>query len=225
MSARPGTQLARRPLHFVVVADCSGSMASDGKMQALNTALRETIPHLVDVATQNPHAEVLLRVLAFSTGARWHLAAPTPVDRVVWEDLEPAGYTDLGAALNELTAQLRVPPMEERALPPALVLISDGMPTDDWKPALGRLLDEPWGQRAVRISVGIGRDADYDVLHRFMGGGDVRPLSAHNPEQLVRMIRWASMHASRAASTPTPERRGVVPYRPTDPNDASVVVW
>ena len=225
MSARPGTLLARRPLHFIVIADCSGSMASDGKMQALNTALRETIPHLVDVAGQNPHAEVLLRVLAFSTGARWHLAEPTPVDRVVWEDLQPAGYTDLGAALAELTTKLRVPPMEERALPPALVLISDGMPTDDWKPALGRLLDEPWGQRSVRISVGIGRDADYDVLHKFMGSGDVTPLSAHNPEQLVRMIRWASMHASRAASTPTPERRGVVPYRPTDPNDASVVVW
>src|SRR5262245_14819027 len=60
MNARPGTSLARRPLHFIVVADCSGSMASDGKMQALNTALRETIPHLVDVAAQNPHADVLL---------------------------------------------------------------------------------------------------------------------------------------------------------------------
>jgi uncharacterized protein YegL len=200
---RPGSVLARRPLHFFVIADCSGSMAADGKMQALNNALRETIPHLVDVAEQNPHAEVLVRVIAFSTGARWHIAAPTPVEQLRWEDLEPGGYTDLGAAMLLLAEQLKVPPMQERALPPAAVLISDGLPTDDFDSGLAALLSEPWGERSVRMAVGIGRDADHEVLQRFIGSGDLAPVTANNPEQLVRLIRWASTHAGRVASTLT----------------------
>ncbi len=116
----------------------------------------------------------------------------------MWEDLEAGGYTDLGAALRELATKLRVPPMEERALPPAVVLISDGMPTDDYRAALGRLLDEPWGLRAVRMAVGIGREVDREVLQRFIGPDGGEPVSANNPEQLVRMIRWATTHASPA---------------------------
>lgn len=200
MSERPGSTLAARPLHFFIVADCSGSMASDGKMQALNNAIRETLPHLQEVSTQNPHAKMLIRVIAFSTGARWHVERPVPVEEMVWEDLDANGYTDFGAALDLLAPQLRVPPMEERSLPPAVLLISDGMPTDDFRPALGRFLDEPMGRQAVRIAVGIGRDADIEVLERFMGSSEFGPVTANNPEQLVKMIRWASTHASRVAS-------------------------
>jgi uncharacterized protein YegL len=223
MGERPGSVVARRPLHFFVVADCSGSMAADGKMQALNTAMRETLPHLVSVAGQNPHAELLLRVLAFSTGARWHVEKPTAVESFEWRDLEPGGYTDLGAALLELAAQLAVPPMEERALPPAIILVSDGMPTDDWRRGLGALLDQPWGGRAVRMAVGIGRDADREVLQRFIGRDDSAPLNASNPEQLVRLIRWASTHAGRVASTMSPDEAGSPGSALTDAT--SEIVW
>ena len=41
MAKRPGGELATRPLHFIWIADCSGSMSVDGKIQALNTAIRD----------------------------------------------------------------------------------------------------------------------------------------------------------------------------------------
>ena len=200
-------------------------MASDGKMQALNNAIREMVPHLVDVAAQNPHAEMLVRAIAFSSGARWHIGSPVPVDELRWEDLSTEGYTDLGAALDLLVPQLRVPPMEERALPPAVLLISDGMPTDEYKPALGRFLDEPMGRHAVRMAVGIGRDADVEVLERFMGGTDTGPLTANNPEQLVQMIRWASTHASRVASNLAPQPRGFGPLTEDEVSSPSELIW
>ncbi|HET9730688.1 MAG TPA: VWA domain-containing protein [Acidimicrobiia bacterium] len=203
MSERPKLTVARRPLHFFIVADCSGSMAGDGRMRALNNAIREALPHLRAVAEQNPHAELLVRAIAFSTGARWHLAEATEVDALRWLDLEAGGYSDLGAGLELLAAELRVPPMPERALPPAIVLISDGMPTDDWRAALARLLDEPWGARSVRLAVGIGRQVDHEVLETFIGNPEIAPVTANNPEQLVRLLRWASTHAGRAASQPS----------------------
>lgn len=223
MSSRPGNTLAQRPLHFFVLADCSGSMAADGKMQALNNAMRETIPHLVEVADANPHAMVLVRVLAFSTGARWHVDAPTPVEEFQWADLTADGYTDLGAALDLLAGELSSPPMEERALPPAIVLVSDGMPTDDYRVAYNALVDEAWGARSVRLAVGIGRDADREMLNGFVSSEELGAVTANNPEQLAHMIRWASVHASRAASTAT-----ALPAfgpAPIDPTQELEITW
>jgi uncharacterized protein YegL len=225
MSERPGAKLSARPMYFFVLADCSGSMASDGKMHALNNAVREMLPHLVDIAAQNPHAEVLVRSIAFSTGAWWHVEEPCPVADLRWQDLGTGGYTDLGAALDLLSSQLRAPYLPERALPPAILLVSDGMPTDDFRPALGRFLDEPVGSRAVRMAVGIGRDADLDVLDRFVGSTS-GAMSANNPEQLVQMIRWASTHASRVASSVAPwDPAGAGVVAEVSVDSPSEVVW
>ena len=46
MRKRPGGALAGRPLHFIWIADKSGSMGIDGKIQALNHAIHEAIPHM-----------------------------------------------------------------------------------------------------------------------------------------------------------------------------------
>src|SRR5438067_1824667 len=200
--ARPGGPLASRPLHFIWIADCSGSMGSDGRIQALNTAIRETLPHLREVAASNPNADVLMRVLRFATGASWHVGEPTPVDDYRHDDLVAGGVTDFGAAIDLVTEGLRVPPMSDRALPPVLVVVSDGRPTDDYEAALDRLMAEPWGAKAVRLAVAIGRDADVDVLEEFIGDRGIAPLQASTPEALVRQIRWASTAGLRSSSAP-----------------------
>lgn len=201
MTERPGAQLARRPLHFFLLADCSGSMAARGKMTALNTAVREVLPLLAETSQGNPHADVSVRAIGFSTGARWHVDTPTHPDDLDWVDLEPGGYTDLGAGIDLLCGALTVPPMEERALPPAIVLVSDGMPTDDFEESMQRLLALPWGARAVRMAVAIGHDAAYDTLATFIADPEIEPVTAANPEQLILALRWATAHVARAASS------------------------
>jgi uncharacterized protein YegL len=202
MLNRPGGALAARPLHFFWIADCSGSMSIKGKIQALNTAIKESIKPMQDVAKENPNAQVLVRAVAFSTGARWHIANPTPVEQLVWPDLKAENVTDMGKALALVAEQLRMPPMESRALPPVLVLISDGQPTDDFSAGLRKLLAEPWGKRAVRIAIAIGDDADLDVLSKFVDHPELKPLQANNAESLVKYIRWASTVVLQSASAP-----------------------
>ena len=131
MSNLPGGPLARRPLHFIWIADCSGSMGYGGKVQSLNYAIRSALPAMQDVAKENPNAEVMVRAVKFSSGASWHVANPVSVDQFMWDDLEANGVTDMGKALQLVAEQLDPENMPQRALPPVLVLISDGHPTDD----------------------------------------------------------------------------------------------
>ncbi|HXD31461.1 MAG TPA: hypothetical protein VN643_10115 [Pyrinomonadaceae bacterium] len=110
--------------------------------------------------------------------------------------------TDMGRALSMLAEELRIPPMANRALPPVLVLVTDGQPTDDFEKGLRALMDQPWGKRSVRIAIAIGKDADIAPLRRFIGHTELDPLHADNPEALVKYIKWASTAVLKSASAP-----------------------
>lgn len=234
MSRRPGGELTTRPLHFIWICDCSGSMSVDGKIQELNFAIREAIPEMRRVADENPYADILVRAIKFSSGAQWHISQPTPVDNFTWIDLFADGVTDMGKALSMVAEQLKIPPMTERALPPVLVLISDGQPTDDFASGLKALMDQPWGKKAVRISIAIGEDADEEVLQRFIGNSELKPLRANNPETLVRYIKWVSTAVLQSASSPTSQasdsasnRNVPIPTVPVSDSDPATAadVW
>jgi uncharacterized protein YegL len=201
MNERPGGALGGRPLHFIWLCDCSGSMCGQ-KIQALNTAIRESIPHMQDAARSNPGANVKVRAIKFADRAEWHIDNPVDVESFRWSDLGAGGVTAMGAALTKVAQQMKMPPMESRGLPPVLVLVSDGQPTDDFSSGLKALMDETWGIRAVRIAIAIGGDADLGVLQKFIGNGELRPLEAHNVEDLMTAVRWASTSVLQAASSP-----------------------
>ncbi len=201
MNKLPGGALASRPLHFFWIVDCSGSMAGQ-KMQELNFAIKEAIPEMRKVAEENPNAQVLVRAITFATGAKWHVTQPTPVKDFRWEEAKAGGETHLGKALKLVAEGLSAETMPARGLPPVLVLVSDGRPTDDYNSGLKALLDQPWGKRAARIAIAIGDDADVDVLQKFIGHPEVTPLVAHNAPDLVRYIKWASTAVLKAASSP-----------------------
>jgi uncharacterized protein YegL len=226
MPSFPNVKLASRPLHFIYLCDCSGSMAAQGKMQALNQAIRQSLPGMAHVARDNPEARVLVRAVRFADRAHWHIADPTPVEQLVWTDLQAGGVTAMGEALELVASQLDAPPMEQRALPPVLVLISDGQPTDDFAAGLRQLMRRPWAQKAVRLAIALGHDADLEVLQAFIGNppcstlpaGEVpgasgtmprldrsprRPLQASNATALAQYIQWASTAVVGAASMPT----------------------
>lgn len=227
---RPGGAIASRPQHFIWIADCSGSMKVDGKIQALNNAIREAIPHMRDVAAENPNAQVLVRAVKFSNGAQWHHQQPTPVQEFEWQDLAADGLTDMGKALQLVAEQMKIPPMSERALPPVLVLISDGQPTDEFGLGIKELLDIPWGKKAVRIAIAIGEDADYDVLNRFIANPEIKPLQANNPEALAKHIKWVSTVVLKSVSLPVsqswdkaPGSNVIIPGLPSQPELAQQV--
>lgn len=208
MSRLPGEAIATRPLHFIWIADCSGSMDYDAKIQALNQAISEAVPHMKTVAGENPNAQVLVRAITFSDGAQWHVSVPTPIEDFKWAPLKAGGMTDMGKALSMVAEQLTIPPMTDRALPPVLVLISDGQPTDDFAAGLADLMGRPWGKKAVRIAIAIGDDADLECLQQFIGNCELKPLRANNVESLTAFVKWASTAVLKSASSPASQVRG-----------------
>ena len=195
---RPGRELANRPLHFIWMVDCSGSMSGD-KISAANYAIKDAIPGMRQAAEENPNAQLLVRALRFDNGASWITPAPTPVVDFDWEPLEAEGLTAMGAAYGLLCDQLEMPPMPERALPPVIVMLSDGNPTDEYKANLDRLLKLAWGKKAVRIAIAIGNDVDRAILEEFTCNPEL-VLKAENAAQLSSMIKWASTVAKQVSS-------------------------
>lgn len=195
---RPGGELASRPLHFFWIVDCSGSMYGE-KIGIVNNTIEKCLPEMASAAENNPNAQLLIRTLSFSTSATWLTTAPVPVEDYTWEDLDANGVTDMGKAFELIAAQLSIPPMPARALPPVLVLLSDGQPTDNYKSGLDKLKAMPWFRKAVKIAISIGQDADDDVLIEFTGNREL-VLQANNAETLAKMIKWASTTASMVSA-------------------------
>ncbi|MDO4772765.1 MAG: VWA domain-containing protein [Bacillota bacterium] len=222
MSLRPGGKLANRTLDFIFVVDCSTSMKQMGKMDALNEAIRNAIPHMQRVAEENPNASIKVRVLKFSSGAEWHIEEATPIESFVWHDLEAGGVTDMGKAFELLADAVDVRNMAERALPPVLVLVSDGQPTDEYKAPLQRFLELPWGTKAVKLAIAIGRGANEKVLKSFINSEAIEVLKAEHSHHLIEYIKWASTVVLNAASSPSSQSEGSIQTNvllPAIPND------
>ena len=198
----PGGALANRPLHFFWMVDCSSSMSGD-KIGAVNHAIQECIEPMREEAAGNPNAQLYIRTLKFASGASWVTAEPVPIEEFAWEDVEANGITDLGKAFELLAGQLSMPPMPARALPPVIVLLTDGYPTDDWKRPLEKLLKMPWGKKAVKVAIAIGKDADRSVLEAFTGNPDpFHQVGLHRGQRRIQSHQQSHRGKRRAPSLP-----------------------
>jgi uncharacterized protein YegL len=63
----------------------------------------------------------------------------------------------------------------------------------------------------VRIAIAIGQDADYEVLQKFIGHVEIKPLQANNPEALVNYIKWVSTAVLKSASSPASQAAAATP--------------
>ena len=200
-SRMPGGGISRRPLHFIILADCSGGMKGE-KIQALNFAIADMMPHLAAWERDQEQAQVLVRAVAFATEPRWHIRDPAPVSKIRWKPLQavPKGLTNMGPAFAMVAGALAPGRLERRALRPALLLITDGMSTDApgaLKAGLSALMSQPAGRAALRLSLAIGRDAQSDALKDFIGDPSVPVLVADNTEDIADRLVAASLALSR----------------------------
>jgi uncharacterized protein YegL len=85
---------------------------------------------------------------------------------------------------------------------PAIILLSDGGPTDNFEGGLKVLKGNLWYKNAIKIAIAIGDDADKDVLKQFTGSSEA-VITVHNIDALKKMIRVIAITSSQIGSKST----------------------
>jgi len=187
------------------VIDRSGSMGG-ARINAVNTAMRETVPILRGMSGVD--ADFKIAVLTFSAGAKWMYSEPKDVESFDWQELDVEGWTDFGAACNELCNKMsRSVYMNSNQgyKKPIVILITDGGPTDDgvWQPALAKLKTNRWFQFAFKFALAVDESVDRDVLEDFVGTSEA-VFDIKDPEVLKRLITVIAVTSSEIGSRSMP---------------------
>jgi len=188
-----------RLMPVILLLDTSGSMGIDGKIATLNDAVSRMINAFKQV--EIPGCQTVISVVSFGGTAKIHIPA-TRVSLIDWKPLEADGNTPMGAAFKLVGEILKDPTkVPERSFKPNLVLVSDGIPTDEWEKHLSDLDESSHGKRAMRFAVGIGADLRLDVLKRFVGkDGEVVPVE--RVELLTEFFKYVTYTVTQAAKKP-----------------------
>ncbi len=201
MSILDSVSIPRRTMVLFFLVDTSGSMDGD-KIGAVNEAIREVLPEIKAISAENADALIKIAVLDFSSGARWLYNTPIEADQFAWNNLEAGGLTDMGVAFNMLNDKLSRTQFMADAVgsyAPAIFMMSDGEPTDEYKKGLVELRRNKWFKVAIKVAVAIGSDANTEILKEFTGN-DECVLTVRTPAALKKMIRFASVTASQIGS-------------------------
>lgn len=194
-------EVARRTMVLFFVVDTSGSMNGE-KIGVVNSAIEEIVPELKNISETNSDAQIKIATLAFSTGTKWIDSAPVAAENYRWNYLDANGVTDLGAAcfsLNEKLSRNAFMNNASGSYAPAVFLLSDGEPTDNYRIGLEQLKQNNWFKKAIKVAIAIGNDANENVLADFTGNVE-SVITVHSPGELKKWIQFVSVRSCEIGS-------------------------
>jgi uncharacterized protein YegL len=211
------TMSSARPLPVILLADVSGSMGANGKIEAMNDAVAEMISTFSE--EDDTKAEIHVAVITFGTGGAKLHKPLQPASDATWENMTAAGRTPMGEVFA--TAQSIIENREvipSRAYRPTIILVSDGIPTDDWEAPLDSLLKSERASKANRFAMGIELDDEgKKTIEAFLAGEDSRIFEAHEAREIKKFFRWVTMSVTTRSRSANPN--SVVVADPTDLDD------
>lgn len=202
-----------RPLPVIILADNSGSMYDDGKLDSLKHALIDMIKSFKGASASSLEAEIYVSIVSFGNDAATMVIEPKPASEIADNEsllntinnMEACGNTPLGLAITKLVDMLEHrESYPSRAYRPFLVLASDGMPNDEWEKPLERLLASKRGKKATRLALSIGADADDAMLEKFVGNKEIPVFKANNINGIRKFFKCVTMSAIKSSLSARP---------------------
>ncbi|MDR2719650.1 MAG: VWA domain-containing protein [Nitrososphaerota archaeon] len=209
------TGIVKREMILFFVIDQSGSMAGKN-IGIVNNTIREIIPELKTVGGADVNLKVA--VLLFSSGCQWMHTEPVPAENFVWNTIQANGVTDFGAACTELNNKLSRSGFLKSpsgSVAPAIFLMTDGQPTDNYQEAIAKLKNNTWFKYAIKIAVAIEDGADTNVMAEFTGTKEA-VVTTRTPEDLRKMIRFVSITSAQIGSKSQPATDGNIHTKQED---------
>ena len=184
-----------RRLPVYLLLDTSGSMTGEPIEQVKNG-----VQMLVSALRQDPYAleSAFLSVVTFGSEAT-QVVPLTDLAGFQPPNLQASGVTNLGEALSLLAERaeneiVKTTPEVRGDWKPMLFIMTDGMPTDDWKPGLDKLRKQKWG-----VIVGCAvNEGDADVLKQIAGEAVVR-LDTADSGAMQAFFKWVSASVSTSS--------------------------
>lgn len=199
-----------KSLPVILLLDVSGSMYGD-KIEALYDA----VVQMVNTFVAERNKETLIKASIITFGANVGLQAPctATVPYVDVVDLhkngivpfDADGMTPLGCALRmakDLIEDKNFTPGKWYA--PAIVLVSDGQPNDEWRKPLDEFISNGRSSRCQRLAVAIGNDADRVVLKKFTGDENL-VFFAEFASDIAAAFKKVTLSVSQRASQKNPD--------------------
>ncbi|MDE5771232.1 MAG: VWA domain-containing protein [Ruminococcus sp.] len=193
------TSVSKKSLVIFFLIDTSGSMKGT-KMGELNTVMEELIPEIRRVGEAD--TDVKVAVLTFSNSVMWMYSEPISIEDFEWTRLRADGVTSMGEAFRELSIRMsRNSFLSSPSLSfaPVIFLMTDGYPSDDYKAGLEALQKNSWYKFGLKAALGIGKEANDDMLAEFTGTKDT-VVHAYSGGQLAQMIKIIAVTSSQIGS-------------------------
>lgn len=190
-----------KKLPVILLLDVSGSM-SGAKIDSLYDATIDMINTFV--AAQAKEQVIDVAIITFGDSVNLHTRY-TPVKDLQAKGIsrfKASGMTPMGTALR--MAKDMIDDKKEtpsRIYRPAVVLVSDGVPTDDWEGPMDRFINDGRSAKCQRFAVAIGNDAVRGVLERFTQDPNA-VFFAEDAKDISEQFKTISMSISTMAVAP-----------------------
>lgn len=155
-----------RYMPVVLLLDVSGSMSGD-KIDNLYDATVKMIETFVEEGKKE--IPFKLAIITFGARVECHTRYTDVKDLQNLTRFQASGMTPLGAALR--MAKDMIEDRDEtkgRWYRPAVVLVSDGQPNDDFRQPMKDFMQNGRSAKCQRIAMAIGNDADEQMLKSFV---------------------------------------------------------
>lgn len=202
-----------RPLPVIILADVSGSMSENGKLDSLKHALKDMIASFKNAASSTLEAEIYVSLITFGNNSTNIALEPQSANEIANDSSKmdaidrmcAIGNTPLGGALTCLVDMLeRRDVYPSRAYRPFIVLASDGLPNDSWQGPLDRLLNNERSKKATRLALAIGSDADERMLKEFVNNEEIPVFRSSNAAEIQKFFKCVTMSAIKSSQSAKP---------------------
>lgn len=192
-----------KPLPVILLLDVSGSMHGD-KIDSLYDAVVEMIKFFEHAIIK----ETIINVAIITFGNEVLLHTPyTPVSTLAANGIsrfDADGMTPMGTALRMAKDMIEDrETTSNKIYRPAVILVSDGEPNDDWRKPMEQFVNSGRTQKCQRFSVAIGNDANRSVLRMF-ADNDASVFEADDAGEIAEKLKKISTIVSKRANSQTP---------------------
>jgi len=211
MAFNPNSYVVSEPksIPVVLLLDTSTSMSGE-KIESLNKAVKIMINEFKKAETKETFIKIAIITFG-NQGVKLHTPL-TEASKVDFEPLTAGGWTPMGTALKMAKDMI-----EDKSIilgrdyRPAVVLVSDGQPNDEWQHPMDSFINEGRSKKCDRIALAIGEDADKNILNKFIVGCENPLFYADDAKDIINAFKKITMSVTLRTSSVNPNNSINIP--------------